>query len=143
MAVSLKKPRKAWLPPRRPGGRLYPRELSPGDPGYTPQLQGLINKGQIPYGPVASLGYTPPPAGATGPAIPPPPKLTQQQYIQQGLEGDWRVINARQAKESGMAGLRGNFQAALRAALVNLGVIDPNELTKLGLGQYIDADTIT
>lgn len=56
------------------------------------------------------------------------------------IGGDWEVQDAETAMASRMAGLRGDFSAGIRRAMIDLGLTD---ITKAGnFGKYIDADTI-
>lgn len=56
------------------------------------------------------------------------------------ISGDWEVQDAEAAMASQMSRGRGDFQAALRSQLIDLGLQDTSKLGSLG--KYIDADTI-
>lgn len=56
------------------------------------------------------------------------------------ISGDWEVQGAETDMAAGMARARGNFQAQIRQALIDLGIGDTSKLGNLS--QYIDADTI-
>jgi hypothetical protein len=136
-------------------------------PPYKPQMQSLINQRKLAWKPVANLGYKKPPPlrkpnyglpktapglgqsiqnqpggkwvgypGSLGPDV---PQYTPPQGA--GLiGGDWEVQQAETDMASQMARKRGDFQAGLRQAFVDLGASDTSKLGNLG--KYIDAETI-
>ena len=101
----------------------------PGGAGGT--LQDEINAGNVPWIPsLGDIGYTAPQIGDTSGG-------TDWGAL---IGGDYEVQAAEAAMGAGMARRRGDFQAQLRQAMIDLGLTD---MTKLGsFGKYIDKDTI-
>jgi hypothetical protein len=139
--------RPNWAPPKRfttPGGAKpagyakygigtsapwgQTKKPNYGLPKTAPGLgQSLLGK---PGG--SWVGYE----GSLGPSV---PQYTPPQGA--GLiGGDWEVQQAETDMASQMARKRGDFQAGLRQAFVDLGASDASKLGNLG--KYIDAETI-
>jgi hypothetical protein len=150
--VAVKKPRAPWKIPKIPG-LINKKPRLPAAGHYAPSIYNPSGRNQgYRTTPVYSQG-----GAAVKPQTPNLPKFDWSTITGGGnfntggggggptggaglIGGDWEVQAAEAAMGAGMARKRGDFQAQLRQALIDLGIGDTSKLGNLS--QYIDADTI-